>query len=266
MNKILPLVLGMCLSTLASANTLEVVIAGKSAKYSLVDLKKNLPVKTLEIDDPVYGKAKKFDAFALVDLLKHAGWDEKATTEEIVFTAKDGYAPNTTFEKIQKHKGYVAFQEHGTRLKFGKVKQGKAMVSPAPYYLVWEEGRALGEAVPWPYQMVKIEAVNFAQKYDQLYPVGKDKASEEYKGFALFKDQCLRCHSINLQGGDLGPELNVPQNVTEYWSRGTLLKFIADASSFRARSKMPSFKNLKSEELEHLFEYLEFMKDRKAKL
>ena len=80
------------------------------------------------------------------------------------------------------------------------------------------------------------------------------------KGFVMFKNDCIRCHSINLQGGDVGPELNAPQNVTEYWRPEVLRDFIRDAPGFRFKSKMPSFSHLKSEQLDHLIAYLTHMK------
>jgi mono/diheme cytochrome c family protein len=83
------------------------------------------------------------------------------------------------------------------------------------------------------------------------------------KGFALFKNQCIRCHSLNLQGGEVGPELNSPKNVTEYWDKATLRAFIRDAASFRLKDKMPSFHQLTDENLDELLAYFIYMKGHK---
>ena len=83
------------------------------------------------------------------------------------------------------------------------------------------------------------------------------------KGFVTFKNHCIRCHSLNLQGGEVGPELNSPKNVTEYWEKSTLRAFIRDASSFRFKDKMPAFPNLKESDLDEILEYLAYMKDHK---
>jgi mono/diheme cytochrome c family protein len=207
-------------------------------------------------------KKKIYHGFALLDVLKLAGLKDDGQGDEIVFTAKDGYVPSVSFAMVRGHRAFLTFRESG-KSGFEDVAQGKAMVSPAPYYVVWDEGSKLAESVPWPYQLVKIELVNFHQKYNRMYPDGVKKDSSVMKGFVVFKNQCVRCHSVNLQGGELGPELNAPQNVAEYWAKDTLKHFIRDASSFRYKTKMPPFPHLKDQELDEILDYLEFMKGHK---
>jgi mono/diheme cytochrome c family protein len=159
---------------------------------------------------------------------------------------------------MKERQGYLAYQEHGRAGRFSEVDQGKAKISPGPFYVVWENG-ALD--VPWPYQLVKVEAVAWATKFPRVVPPKVSADSTVMKGFILFKNDCIRCHSINLQGGDVGPELNAPQNVTEYWRPEVLQDFIRDAPGFRFKSKMPSFTSLKSEQISQLIAYLSHMKN-----
>ena len=251
----------------AGQNDLMIQLPAKEVKLSLKEMKAKLKSATVTIDDPVYKKEKTYEGFLLKDVLQLAGAEPSTTAEEIVFTAVDGYSPNTTFANISKYTGYLVFKEKGKKdFEFTKVAQGKTMITMAPYYLVWQEGKKKTEGVPWPYQLVKIEVVNFQQKFPKVYPKDAKPDSDVMKGFVVFKNECLRCHSINLEGGDLGPELNAPMNVTEYWSKDVLKRFIHNAPSFRYKSKMPPFTQFKGDEIDHIIKYLEHMKSSKIVL
>lgn len=244
----------------AGAENLELVTKNGSVSFTLDQLREKLTPRTVEVTDVLFKRPKSYDAFALEDVLRLAGANE---AQEIVFTAKDGYSPNVSLENVKAHKAFLTFQEHGRKEDFELVPQGKAMLSPGPYYLVWQEGLALAEKVPWPYQIVKIEFVDFRQKYAAAYPEGGPAAAR--KGFTIFKEQCIRCHSINLLGGEIGPELNTPKSVTEYWRRDVLPRFIKQASQYRAKSKMPDFTHLSDADVAHVIAYLQFMKTRKVR-
>jgi len=248
---------------LAADDPLSIVIEGKEIQFTLAELRKNLKVTNVTIDDPVYVARKSYDGFSLPEVLSLAGLPKDAKGDELVFTAKDGYSPNVSFAELKAHKAVLVFQEHGQQKHFSRVAQGKSKLDPGPWYVVWEEGKALGDKVPWPYQLAKIEVVDFAQRYDKIFPAKEEEGSSVRRGFGLFKNQCIRCHSLNLQGGEVGPELNSPKNITEYWDKPTLRAFIRNAGSFRLKDKMPAFPELKDSDLDDLLAYFGYMKDHK---
>ena len=243
----------------AASTDLQIVTPKKSTTLALRDMRAMLETHTIEIDDPIYKSKKSYDGFRLTDVFELAGFAADGAADEIVFTAMDGYSPNLNFDAIQHHVAYLVFQEHGKQEAFEPLQQGKTSLSPGPYYLVWEEGAKVGEAMPWPYQLVKIEVASFAEKYSLLYPGGAAVDSPERKGFDIFKSECMRCHSINLQGGAVGPELNAPKNVTEFWGSEALRAFIKDAPSFRYKSKMPAFSRLSDAQVTNLIAYFRCM-------
>ncbi|WP_337840647.1 c-type cytochrome [Rheinheimera sp.] len=254
----------LCCFDVFSAD-LTVSLPGKQVEFSLAELKQQLPLKRVQLYDPVYEQQKSYQGFLLTDVLTLAGYQSAMQGDELKLVASDGYAPAMPLSLVA-GEPVLAFAETGKAdFEFAAVTQGKAKLSPAPFYLVWTQGAA-AKHNPWPYQLVKIELVSFADTYAALYPTGVPQNSAVYQGFLLFKSQCLSCHSINLQGGEVGPELNAPKNVTEYWSEANLRAFIKNSNSFRYKSKMPPFSHLKEQQIDQLLAFLRHSKERKLRL
>ena len=265
----------ICLAALAALALSDSALAADAALtlrsptttqvLSLAQLKAKIKPVTVTVYDPLYRKKKTYDGFPLSEVLKLAG-PLSAQVDEVVFHALDGYAPGIALDALKGHAAFVVFQEQGRANKWEPLQSGKAWITPAPYYLVWAEGKALGEEYPRPYQLTRIELVSFERRYPTLYPPGVAHDSAAARGFTLFKDHCLGCHSINLEGGTVGPELNVPQNITEYWSRDVLRGFIRNVSAFRLKSKMPVFEGiLTPAQVDDVLTYLDAVKDHKIR-
>ena len=61
----------------------------------------------------------------------------------------------------------------------------------------------------------------------------------------------------------MGPEFNVPKNITEYWTRDNIVAFVQDPQSFRYNSQMYAITHLSEEELHGIVDYLTYMADKK---
>jgi mono/diheme cytochrome c family protein len=270
MNRLLASVLLLLCGVLSSAlcaQSLDIQLPDQKVSWTLADIKQKVPVQQIKLFDPVYNSDKSFEGVSLLQLLKAAGYKQGQSADEVVLTASDGYAPSMPLDFLLDDQAVLVFAETGKKdFDFAPVAQGKAMVSPALFYLIWKQGKAVEKTRPWPYQLVKLELVSFQQRYPKLYPTNAAQNSAAYQGFLLFKQSCISCHSINLQGGELGPELNAPKNVTEYWTEDHLKAFIPNASGYRYKSKMPTFPQLSSQDIDHLVAYLKHMKGYKVQL
>jgi mono/diheme cytochrome c family protein len=127
--------------------------------------------------------------------------------------------------------------------------------------LIWkkpEQGNL--ESHPRPWQLVTIEMARF----DAVFPRTSPGAAPEpaQKGYALFRDRCVRCHAMNRQGGHVGPDLNVPRNILEYRPEAQVRAYIKNPLAFRY-GNMPAHPDLTDADLDALIAYFRAMKDRK---
>jgi mono/diheme cytochrome c family protein len=209
--------------------------------------------------DPFYGAGpRRFVGVsweAALDMLPALS-ELPAEGHQLRFVCSDGY--RTTFPlAASRGPGAVLARSLATdsgEAPFAPELRGRAYQTPAPWYLVWD-GLAPDHERPWPYQLVRVEVVSEEALAARWRP--PEGAGVE-RGHALFVSRCTACHSLNLEGGTLGPELNVPRNVLSYRSRSTLADFIRNPASFRAGTVMPPHP-LPEADLGALLDYLEAM-------
>jgi len=229
----------------------------------------NLPESVeVTVDDPVYHAEKRYEGHPLATVLAQIPELETLRAEGAVaiLEAADGYKAVMSLDKALTPGGIIATRDLDAPpgSNWHEFKQGKQTITPAPYYLVWPNQSHDDWTFVWPYQLIRITIEPFTPAFGAAAPPGT-VATATRKGFDLFRTYCLRCHSVNLVGGELAPELNVPRNITEYWSPDHLRAFILDPATYRARSKMPDFKDTLSEaDLDAVLAYLREMADHKV--
>lgn len=193
--------------------------------------------------DPAYKTAKEYQTYPLAEILNKITVPDSLKKDElvIVFTCADGYKVSMAYSDAIIEQGFIAFKDNAAAANNNWLdfKFGKQTMTPAPFYLVWPK-KGLDEwRYPWPFQLVSLSLQPASVYFGAAAPVHADARINN--GFVLFSRYCIRCHSVNLSGGKVGPELNIPKNITEYFKEQELSGFILNATVFRAGTKMPNF-------------------------
>ena len=175
----------------------------------------------------------------------------------VVLECKDGYKPQMELSKIYgKVNGYVAFKDLDPDNINDWTDSLKDKLSP--YYLVWDNVLPEDDTYMWPYGLVRIKLTSINVVYESIYPW---KDSTLIRGFNLFRMNCMKCHSINNVGGTMGPEFNIPKNITEYWKDKDILEFAKNPTAYRKNSDMPAMPNIPEADYNEMISYLKYMKD-----
>ncbi len=173
-------------------------------------------------------------ASALFDAAFGPAW---RSADDIVATCADGFHPAIPARLFLEREAYVAYARPDGRRFSVQAGPGESTLV-GPYYLVWKKGAGADPPEPaWPYQVTGLELTDFASRFAAaIPPSGSDPLARE--GFERFHTFCLPCHAINGAGGDVGPELNYPTNVTEYFAEPTLRLWLVDPRQVRGNAKM----------------------------
>ncbi len=188
------------------------------------------------------------------DLIKEFQID--TSIYDIAFFCKDGYRPIVPLEHLLADNGYIAVKDFDATGDWDEDMQDKF----SPAYLVWDL-TINDHKHSFPYGIVSMQFVEKKTEYSMATPKSKD--AKILEGFSIFKAKCIKCHAINQAGGMVGPELNYPKSVTEYWKVDQLKLFIKNPSDFRQNSKMPLLE-LKEGQIDLILDYLLFMAAQKT--
>ena len=86
----------------------------------------------------------------------------------------------------------------------------------------------------WPYQLVGVELIRSRDRFPHMAPPASAPAAVQH-GFAAFRIHCSRCHTVNGEGGQVGPELNRAESPAGRRDPAWLRAWIDDPSRDRAR-------------------------------
>jgi len=261
-------VLSICLlsSSLHAAEPEPTLRVGAKS-YTASELLKRPEVETIKVKhDPAYGgREMQYQAIAVRTLFEEAALHDD---EVVQFRCRDGFVASISKDRItQKGDGrsvaYLAIED--PKSKWPDLPVKGASGTAGPFYLVWVRPELSGILQEeWPYQVVAFEIKG---KLRNLYPGIFPKVSEDAhvaRGLKLFQQTCFACHTVNHQGpSQVGPDLNLPLNPTEYLKDSILPRYIRDPKAIRSweGSKMPGFgpEVLSNEDVGNIVAYLKEM-------
>ena len=224
---------------------------------------------------------RRYKALPFVPLLDEVYGEAWREAELVVVRCGDGYQPllavTDLVSRPESTPGALAFERLGGDGLWEEDEDGDE-VDFGPYRLFWpgSRGPESAQVLSTPYMIVGFDLIEFADRFPRMAPP-KDAEDAARRGFVRFRQNCIQCHTINGDGAPapLGPELNYPASVTEYWDQDWLRRFVLDPRDVRYKSKMPGLARLpktarlpaKEREAvaDDLLAYLEAMRTKKAK-
>lgn len=241
--------------------SLEVITGKGTQRFDVATLIQKIAPVEFRLFNPEFGREIAYKGVPLIEVLRLAGLELEGRKGDLLFRSVDGYSPTRDLVLIGTLDLMVAYEEIGG----WSPVPGKEQFTGAPFYVLSRRSETF-DAFPWPWAVVSIELVDFTERFASLLPSGAEEGSAEMKGFRRFRENCLSCHSLNLLGGSVGPELNIPMNITEYHDVQHLARFIRNPTSFRARTGMPGFPQFSEEEVGEILTYLSSMKENKVEV
>lgn len=276
---ILPIILSCLLqpcllpvSKAAAADAvLDVVIAGEAHHFARDELLRRSDVARVAIaNDIAYGKAMNYLAVPVATLLGPLNPPAHGVIEAV---AVDGFAAQLPVDLLidtspDKAIAWLAIEPADAPWPVLPRKTESA----GPFYIVWTGPNvAAVRSEQWPYQIKRLESQpSPLTRWPELDVDAALPATDPSRaGLALYKLQCLPCHTLNGAGaGTAGPDLNRPMNPTQYMTREGLHALIRDPRSVRnwPGMQMPGFGpgKISDQEIDQIIAYLVHMAARRS--
>ncbi|HEV8544396.1 MAG TPA: cytochrome c [Verrucomicrobiae bacterium] len=215
--------------------------------YTAFGLLKRGEIETIAVmHDPAYGgREMRYQAIPAAALFTESNLRED---DVVQFRCLDGFVATISKERIMRSGpgqsvAYIAIENPKSKWPDRPLKSASG--SAGPFYLIWLNPELSGILQEeWPYQIVAFEVKGSLQNlYPRIFPRRQEDARVA-RGLKLFQQTCFACHTLNREGpAQVGPDLNLPFNPTEYLKETILPRYIRDPKSIRAweGSKMPGF-------------------------
>jgi mono/diheme cytochrome c family protein len=236
---------------------------GAETSLSKGELRARCDVATVTVEDPYYQAPRRFVACPLERVFELGLGAPPAAfrDEDFLLVALDGYARTAPGSQLAEGGAFLALDdaERVARGESGFDPIDRRQVDAGPFYLVWTgPGRSDAHRYPWPYELARVEVMQFEERFPHTVPDGAAEGSPARRGFAIFRRECVSCHAVNGEGGSVGPELNVPKSVAEYRDPAWIKAYVRDPSAIRYTS-MPSHRHLTDADLDALVAYFAHM-------
>ena len=196
--------------------------------------------------DPAYqGQAMHYRALRAAKLFDATSFRED---DVIQFRCSDGFVSPISKDRIlglgpNRSLAYIAIED--PKAKWPELPLKEHSGTAGPFYLVWLKPELSGILQEeWPFKIVAFDVKgSIRDLYPKIFP-NNQSDPKVVRGLKLFQMTCFACHTINKEGAaQVGPDLNLPMNPTEYFQEAALPRYIRDPKSVRSwdGSKMPSF-------------------------
>ena len=257
-----------------SSPILVIKVNGQTRQFSRENLLSSPTLKKITVEkDPAYGfKRTAYSAVPVSELFSGLKVDATGT---LLFTCLDGFSAPISIARILNTNpegsiAYIAIEQPSE--SWPAVKPEDPLKSAGPFYLIWdhhEKSKIVTEE--WPYQIASFEwKASVETQFPHTVPdsrLGEDNPIRS--GYKIFMQNCFACHTLNGEGqSQLGPDLNIPNNPTEYLKPGYLTKLIRNPQNLRhwPQAKMPGFDPamLPEKDLHSVILYLQHMSTRKV--
>mgnify|MGYP000256278278 CR=1 FL=1 len=246
-------------------------LRGEEQVLSWSALRNICPAQEVEVDDPYHARRMRYRALPLTCVLDAGfagrGGASSLRNEGLLLRALDGYTRPVSGRELLEPGAFLAYGEpdllrdKAAPSPFSPID--RRQVDPSPFYLVWT-GTSRGDPheTPWPYQLATIEIAPFEAAFPKTVPAGLEATDPGWTGYALFQEACASCHSINGQGGKIGPDLNIPRSIIEYRPIPQIRAYVRNPQATRYTS-MPAHPHLTETDLDGLIAYFQSMSERK---